>query len=172
VFGTQIKLIPGYPGQNESLMAMEKGENDGYGSAFWGSLKATKPDWIRDGKIKYLVQFGAKPNPELKNVPYAPDVAKSPEDKQLAILASGQLAIGRPLAAPPGLPPDRLAALRQAVTDTLRDPDFREQCGKLHLECDSPVSGEETTAMLKALYASPEPVIARLRKIYDAGNEK
>jgi tripartite-type tricarboxylate transporter receptor subunit TctC len=172
VLGTQIRLIAGYPGQTESLLAMEKGENDGYASAFWSSLKATKPDWIRDKQIKFLVQFGDKPNPELKNVPFAPDLTRNEDDKQLAELASGQLAIGRPLMAPPDLPPDRLAALRQAVADTLRDPEFLAQCEKAHLECDSQVSGEQTSAMLKHLYAAPEPVIERLRKIYDAGKEK
>jgi tripartite-type tricarboxylate transporter receptor subunit TctC len=172
VLGTQIKLIAGYPGQTESLLAMEKGENDGYGSAFWSSLKATKPDWIRDKQIKFLVQFGAAPNPELKDVPFAPAITRNEADKQLAELASGQLAIGRPLMAPPGLPADRLTALQVAVRDTLKDPDFLAGCEKAHLECDSQVSGEEISALLKRLYAAPEPVVERLRKIYDAGNEK
>jgi tripartite-type tricarboxylate transporter receptor subunit TctC len=172
VLGTQIRLIAGYPGQTESLLAMEKGENDGYGSAFWSSLKATKPDWIRDKKIKFLVQFGAAPNPELKDVPFAPSITKSEADKQLAELASGQLAIGRPLVAPPGVPADRLAALEKAVLDTLKDPEFLAQCEKAHLECDSPVTGAETAALLKRLYGAPEPIVARLRKIYDAGSEK
>lgn len=172
VLGTQIKLIAGYPGQTESLLAMEKGENDGYGSAFWSSLKATKPDWIRDKKIKFLVQFGAAPNPELKDVPFAPAITRNEADKQLAELASGQLAIGRPLVAPPDLPADRLAALRKAVADTLQDPEFLASCEKAHLECDSPVTGEQTAALLKRLYAAPEPIVERLRKIYEAGSEK
>jgi tripartite-type tricarboxylate transporter receptor subunit TctC len=74
--------------------------------------------------------------------------------------------------APPGIPPDRLQALEVAVHDTLRDPDFLGACEKAHLECESQVTGAETAALLKRLYAAPEPIIERLRKIYEGNDEK
>lgn len=168
VFGIKVKLIVGYPGQTESLLAMEKGENEGYASAFWSSLKATKPDWIRDKKIKYLVQMALEPHPELKDVPFALDMIKKPEDRQLMELASAQLAIGRPMVAPPDVAPERIAALRRALNETFQDKAFLGECAKQALECDSPVSGEQMQDILKRMFASPKPVVERLRAIYEA----
>jgi tripartite-type tricarboxylate transporter receptor subunit TctC len=167
VFGIKVKLIVGYPGQTESLLAMEKGENEGYASVFWSSIKSTKPDWIRDKQIKFLVQMALEPHPELKDVPFALDMIKDPADKQLMELASAQLAIGRPMVAPPGVAPERVALLRKSLDATYKDKAFLAECDKQRLECDTPVSGEEMQNILKRMYASPEPVVARLRVIYE-----
>lgn len=168
VFGIKVKLIVGYPGQTDSLLGMERGENEGYASAFWSSLKATKPDWIRDKKIKLLVQMALEPHPELKDVPFALDMIKKPEDRMLMELASAQLAIGRPMVAPPEVAPDRVAALRRALDRTFKDSAFHAECDKQRLECDAPVSGEQMQEILRRVFASPAPVVARLRGIYEA----
>jgi tripartite-type tricarboxylate transporter receptor subunit TctC len=81
--GVKIKLVVGYPGQNEALLAMERGEIDGYPSAFYNSLMATRPTWIKEKKVKLLVQFGAAKESALPDVPFAPDLAKNPDDKLL-----------------------------------------------------------------------------------------
>lgn len=168
VFGIKIKLIAGYPGQTESLLAMERGENEGYASVFWSSIKVVKPDWIRDKKIKFLVQMALDPHPELKNVPFALDLIKKPGDKSLMELASAQLAVGRPMVAPPDVATDRVAALRKALTDTVKDSAFQAECAKQRLECDSPVSGEQMQDLLKRMYASSPSVVKRLRAIYES----
>jgi tripartite-type tricarboxylate transporter receptor subunit TctC len=171
VFGIKIKLIVGYPGQTDSLLAMERGENEGYASAFWSSIKATKPDWVREKKIKFLVQMALEPHPELKDVPFALDMIKKEEDKQLMELGSAQLAIGRPMVAPPDVPADRVAALRTALEQTVKDPAFLADCKKQRLECDDPVTGEQMQAILKRMYNSPKPVVKRLRDIYESKAE-
>jgi tripartite-type tricarboxylate transporter receptor subunit TctC len=169
VFGIKIKLINGYPGQTESFLAMEKGENEGYSSTFWSSLKTTHPDWIAEKKIKILVQYALEPHPELKDVPFALDIIKNAEDRTLMEVASAPLSLGRPMVAPPAVAVERVAALRTALTDTFNDPAFRADCATVRLECDNPMSGAETQEVIARMYASPEPVLKRLRQIYEAG---
>ena len=168
VFGIKVKLIAGYPGQTEALLGTERGENEGYASVFWSSIKVVKPDWIKEKKIKFLVQMALEPHPELKDVPFALDVITKPEDKQLMELASAQLAIGRPMVAPPDVATDRIAALRKSLDETFKDKGFLADCDKQKLECDSPVSGQQMQDILKRMFASPKPVVERLRDIYEA----
>jgi tripartite-type tricarboxylate transporter receptor subunit TctC len=172
VFGIKVKLINGYPGQTESFLAMEKGENEGYSSTFWSSLKTTHPDWIADKKIKIIVQYALEPHPELKDVPFALDLLKGkPEDRKLMQVASAPLSLGRPFVAPPDVPADRVAALRTAMMDTFKDQSFKDDCTKERLESDSPISGEETQQVISKMYAAPPEVLARLRQIYEAGSD-
>ena len=169
VFDIKIKLIVGYPGQTEALLGTEKGENEGYPSAFWSSLKVVKPDWIRDKLIKFPVQYALEPHPDLKDVPFALDIIKKADDKQLMEVASAQLTLGRPILAPPGVAADRVAMLRQSLAETFKDPEYLADCEKQRLECDAPVTGTQMQDILKKAYATPEPVLVRLRKIYDEG---
>lgn len=171
VFDIKIKLIVGYPGQTESLLGTERGENEGYPSAFWSSLKVVKPDWIRDKKIKFIVQYGLAPTPELKDVPFALDLIKKPEDKQLMEVASAQLALGRPVLTPPNVPADRVKALRESLMATFKDPGYLADCEKQRLECDAPVTGDQMQEILQRSYDAPKPVLARLRSIYEAGGK-
>jgi tripartite-type tricarboxylate transporter receptor subunit TctC len=170
VFNFKVKLINGYPGQTESFLAMERGENEGYSSTFWSSLKTTHPEWITEKKVKILVQYALEPHPELKDVPFALDIIKNPEDRQLMEVASAPLSLGRPMVAPPGVADDRVAALRTAMMATFTDPAFKADCETARLECDAPVSGDETQAIINRMYGSPAPVLARLRQIYEAGS--
>jgi tripartite-type tricarboxylate transporter receptor subunit TctC len=169
VFDFKVKLINGYPGQTESFLAMERGENEGYSSTFWSSLKTTHPEWIAEKKVKILVQYALEPHPELKDVPFALDIIKNPDDRTLMEVASAPLSLGRPMVAPPGVPEDRVGALRAAMTATFADPTFKAECETARLECDAPVTGEETQAIIARMYATPAPVLARLRQIYEAG---
>ena len=122
VFGTKLKIVTGYPGLTEALMAMERGEIDGYPSALYSALQVTKADWLPQGKIKALVSYGPEKLPALAGVPYALDLAANEDDKSLLDVAFAPLALGRPLAMPPGVPADRLAAMRKALADTFADP--------------------------------------------------
>lgn len=173
VFDTRLKLINGYPGQTEAFLAMEKGEVDGYPSTFWGSLKTTRPDWIRDNQVKILVQYGEKPHPELPGVPVARDLAQRDEDKQLLDVAMAPLVVGRPYVAPPNVPANRVAALRAALAGTFRDVAFLKEADKLRLEVDAtPQTGEDIRNVLARTYATPKPVLDRLIAIYEVGQKQ
>lgn len=165
LLGLKIKVIPGFPGQNEAYLAMERGELDSYGVTFWSSLTSTKPDWIRDKKIRVLVQYGPEKEPDLGDTPYGPDLVSDPDDKLLFEAAYAPLAAGRPFVAPPDLPPDRAAALRAAMLATFSDPDFLAEAAKQQLQVDKPTPGEKLQAFIARVYTMPPRIAERLRKI-------
>ena len=165
LLGLKIKIITGFPGQNEAYLAMQRGELDSYGVTFWSSLTSTKPDWIRDKKIRILVQYGPEKEAALPDVPFGPDLVSKPEDKALFEAAYAPLAAGRPFVAPPDLPPERAAALRTGMFETFKDPDFLAEAAKLHLEINKPTTGEAMQAQVAHVYQLPQNVVERLRHI-------
>jgi tripartite-type tricarboxylate transporter receptor subunit TctC len=165
LLGLKLKIIPGYPGQNEVFMAMENGEVDSFSSTFWSSLTSTKPDWVRDKKIRVLVQYGPQKEAELPDVPYGPDLVTSEDDKKLFEAAYAPLAAGRPFVAPPGLPAERAAVLRAGLLATFKDPDFLADAAKSQLIINKPTSGEAMQAEIARVYQMPQRIIDRLRRI-------
>lgn len=169
VFGTKLKMVAGYPGQTEAFLAVERGELDGYPSTFWSSLKATKPEWIKENKVKLLVQYGRKPHPELPNVPVARDLATNADDKALLDVSMAPLEAGRPYLAPPGVPADRLAALGKALMTTFKDKQFLDDAAKANLEVDAdPKDGAAIAQLLTETYNAPEAAKARMLSLYNA----
>lgn len=166
LLGTKIKVIAGYPGQNEAYIAIERGELDTYGTTFWSSLTSTKQNWLKDKQINILLQYGPIKEADLKNVPYGPDLVKNEEDKLLFQAAYGPLTLGRPFLMPPEIPADRLAAVRKAFMEMIKDAEFRSDAEKLGLQIDNPRSGEQLQADINSLYQTPPRVIERLRRIY------
>ena len=169
IFNMKARLITGYPGQNEILLAMENGEVEAMASPFWSSIKASRPTWYPQSKIRFLFQYGAEPHPELKDVPFALDLLASDADKTLLRTASAPLGLGRPFVAPPGIPADRLGALRAGMRATFNDPQFREDCEKQRLECSDQRSSEQIDAIIAQAYSTPEPIRGRLVDIYRVG---
>jgi tripartite-type tricarboxylate transporter receptor subunit TctC len=170
VFKARIKVVTGYPGAAETLLAVERGEAHGLGGLSWGYLKSARPDWMKDNKINILLQFANAKNEELKTVPMAGDLVKNEADRQLLDLFVSRLAMAWPLAAPPEVPMDRVQALRAALTATMQDPDFLSEAQKQNMDVD-PISGEAIADLLKRIYASPEPVVARAREISERGRK-
>jgi hypothetical protein len=169
VFDIPIKMVAGYPGQSEAFLALERGENEGYPSVFWSSLKAVKPAWITDKSIRMLVYFGEAPHPELTNVPFADAMlVHQPEKRQLMTLASAPLAVGRPIVAPPGVPADRIAILRQALAETFKDHDYLAECERQNLECADPTAGADLERIIRSTYAAPAPLVDRLKALNTA----
>jgi tripartite-type tricarboxylate transporter receptor subunit TctC len=162
--GTRMKLINGFPGQNEVLLAMERGEVDGHPSAFFDSVRSTRPNWLRDGTAKAIVQYGSEKLAELSGVPFAPDLVASDEDRLLLGAAFAPLILGRPFLAPPGAPPDRVRALRAAFAATMAEPEFLAEAEKIGIGVNAPRSGEELQAVMARTYSSPPPVLDRLRQ--------
>lgn len=170
VFDINIKMIAGYPGQAEAFLGLERGENEGYPSVFWSSLKVVKPDWIRDKKLKMIVHFGDKPHPELAGVPFAIDLLKDkPEARQLMTVASAPLAVGRPMLAPPDVPADRVLALQSALAATLKDPAYLAECAKQNLECNDPTTGPELAKIVADTYNAPKATVEKLRELNNSG---
>ena len=133
--GLKQKIIVGYESQTHAFLAMERGEIDGYPSVFYSALMSTKPTWYKDKKIKLLVQMGIEKEPALPDVPFALDLASNDDDKLLMTAAFAPLQSGRPYLMPPGVPADRVAAMRPGHDGHVQGPG-------LHLaEARSAVSG-------------------------------
>jgi tripartite-type tricarboxylate transporter receptor subunit TctC len=167
IFNFKARFITGYPGQNEILHALEGGEVEAMASPFWSSIKTSRPAWYKEGKIRFLFQYGgAGAHPELKDVPLALDLLQAEADKALLTVAAAPLGLGRPFTTPPGIPADRLAALRAAMLATFKDPAFLADCAKQRLECDDPKSGEELATLIGRAYGAPADVRKRLISMY------
>jgi tripartite-type tricarboxylate transporter receptor subunit TctC len=162
IFGLKTKLVGGYPGQLEILLAMENGEVNAMSSPFWSSLKVQRPTWYPQKIVAILFQYGAAPHPDLKDVPFAPDLIKNPADKVLLNAATAALGFGRPFAAPPAVPKERVAALRAAMEATFKDPAFKADCTKQGVDCDDSRTGAQMDAHIRAAYAVPAEIKARL----------
>lgn len=166
VFGINIKMVAGYPGQAEAFLALERGENEGYPSVFWSSLKLVKPDWIAEKKVKMLVHFGPAPHAELAHVPFANDLLKAdPETLRIMEIASAPLAVGRPIMAPPGVPQARIVYLAAALGLTFQDPGYLTECKKQNLECDDPTLASELARIIANTYGAPASIVAKLREL-------
>lgn len=163
--GIKLKIVVGYAGQAEGILAMERGEIDGCPSLFYNSLMATHPTWVADKTLKLLVQYGAAPEPEIADVPFAPDLVTNPDDKRMLQTAFAPLALGRPFLMPPGAPADRVAVLRQALADTFKDPDFLAEADKLQLGVKNPRTGGEIAAEVVRAYQTPPQIVERLRAL-------
>jgi tripartite-type tricarboxylate transporter receptor subunit TctC len=164
LIGTKFKIIIGYPGGNDINLAMEKGEVDGRGSNAWGSWKATRPDWLRDNKINILVQIGLTKAPDLADVPLLIDLASNDEDRAIFRLLSASSTIGRPVFTAPGVPAERVKALRDAFDTMVKDPVFLAEAGKEHFDIN-PVSGTDMQKIVTDIVATPKPIADRLLQI-------
>jgi tripartite-type tricarboxylate transporter receptor subunit TctC len=160
LLGTKFKLVGGFPSSADVFLAMERGEVEGICESL-DSVKNRRPEWIPRKTVAVLLQGGAQPNPELKDVPFVLDLARTEEQKQaIEYLYAGQ-GIGRPFVAPPDLPPERLRMLRAAFDATMKDAEFvaEVQARKLELE---PEDGEHLAALIRKIYATPKPIIDRI----------
>jgi tripartite-type tricarboxylate transporter receptor subunit TctC len=163
--GTRMKLIAGYPGQSNALLAMERGELDGYPSVFYSALTSTRPTWLSSKQAKAIFQYGPERLKELPDVPFAPDLLSGDDDKLLMQAAVAPLALGRPLLMPPNVPPDRVAALRKALGDTFRDAAFQVEAEKIGVIVNAPRTGEQLQDVIVKAYATPSRVVDRLQKL-------
>jgi tripartite-type tricarboxylate transporter receptor subunit TctC len=165
VLGLNVKIINGYKSQAEEFLAMERGENDGIAAPYWSSIQAEKPDWLRDKKVRILTYWGADAISEIPG-PYIFDLIKDPRKIQVLQSAQAGLALGRPIAAPPGISADKLKILRDAFGDVFKDPDYLAECKKEGLECRYPASGDDLLNVIKTAYAQPKPVISAVTSIF------
>jgi tripartite-type tricarboxylate transporter receptor subunit TctC len=163
LLGTRFKIVSGYPSGGDINIAVERGEVDGRGSDSWASLKATHSDWLRDHKINILFQIGTKREAELPDVPLWSELGQTPEQRQVLEILSGDVAVGRPILTAPGVPPDRVRALRQAFDQTLADPAFVDAAAKANMEFH-PIGGEELQDVAGKIAGASPQVIAMVKE--------
>jgi tripartite-type tricarboxylate transporter receptor subunit TctC len=153
--GWPLKVVTGYAGFSEVLIALERGEVDGL-FTHEGSVANTRPDMIASGALKPLVHSA----PSLPNVPVLADVVSSPEARALLALVTTPSQIGLPLIAPPGTPADRLDILRQSYMRLMQDEDYRAEAERRGLPVGRAVGGAELQVLVaRGLSAVPEPVV-------------
>ena len=163
MFGTRFKIISGYRGGGDINLAMERGEVQGRGSNAWASWKSINPEWLRDGKIVILFQIGLKREPDLADVPLLAELAKDASRRRVLELLSGDVAIGRPIVAPPGLSVERIAMLRRAFDDTVRDPRFVADAAQRRMDL-SPIGGAELQEIAASIASAPPDIVAQLKQ--------
>ena len=148
VLGTKFKLVTGYVGTQETILAIERGEAHGRCVFSYSALKIAKPDWLRD----------------IHGVPAVVDVVTKQDDRQLLELMVGPSAMARPFAAPPAVPANKAALLRRAFDATMLDPEFRAEAERIQADL-APTAGEDVQQLVARLYATPRPVVERVKKL-------
>jgi tripartite-type tricarboxylate transporter receptor subunit TctC len=164
VMRTKLMIIAGYPGMNEILLGMSRGELDGVLGYSWGVARAGSADQMKTGELKLIMQIALHKHKDLPDVPLVTDLVPPGEGKQVLELMFSRQSMGRPIVAPPGLDPHIAASLRKAFADVMHDPEFIAECDKINLET-SFVSGEEVQELVGSLYRLPANVVTQAQKI-------
>ena len=165
VLGSKLRIVTGYAGSNEIMLAIERNEVQGLCGVGWSSIAAQHPHWLANGFGMLIAQLATKGHPEMNRmgVPVAIDFAKTDEDRKVMELIYSQLTFGRPFVLPPGTPLDRVAALRKAFMATMQDKDTLADAKKMNLDLDA-LSGEEVQAEVAKAYGMPANIVERAKQ--------
>jgi tripartite-type tricarboxylate transporter receptor subunit TctC len=158
--GTKFRIVSGYKANTETLLAIERGEVEGL-SGSWSSLKANRPDWVKDNKVRALVQVAAKREPDLPDVPLILDFVKKDEDRAMWQVALAMAQAGRPVAAPPGVPAELVQVLRKAFWETMQDPAFVADMETARRDV-SAETGETVERLLQEVSKTPPATLTKL----------
>ena len=162
VIGTRLRIVFGYPGGAEIDLAMQRGEVEGRGTNPWADYKATTPQFVRDRQIIPLIQVGLQKDPDLPHVPLLRELATTPDAQAILDYMTKGTAVGRPLATSPGVPAERVAALRKAFEATLADPEFKADAERQHSEVRF-MSGEVLTGLVADVIGAPQTLRDKVR---------
>jgi tripartite-type tricarboxylate transporter receptor subunit TctC len=162
LFDFKFKVITGYQATPKIHLAMESGEVHGT-IANWSTLKAISTNWLEEKKIRILSQWALKKNPEMNDVPMFLDYAKTDAERAALRMMIARLEYGRPFFLPPGVPAERVEALRRAFDATMKDKEFLAEADKLKIEVE-PLNGEQVADLVKQVSATPPDVVARVRQ--------
>lgn len=157
VLGAKAKLVTGYPGTADIVLAMERGELDGLCGISYSTIKSRHAAWLANKELNILVQAAMEKDPGLPNTPMMLDLAKTPEEKSILELVLAPQTMARPFVAPPDVPEARAKALREAFDKTMKDPEFLAEAAKLQLDVD-PIPGDKIEDILLELYKTPKDV--------------
>jgi tripartite-type tricarboxylate transporter receptor subunit TctC len=164
LLGVRARLVTGYPGGAEMVLAVERGELDGRCGWAYSSIKISRPDWIKEKKIKLLNVLALERSPELPDVPAVMEFVKEERHKQIFRFVLNAATFGRPFVAPPGIPSDRTAALRKAFDDTMKDEAYLAEMKAKNLDV-GPISWQNIPPLLKDFYSTPQDVVEETRAI-------
>jgi len=159
--GTKFRLVSGYPASNEAMLAMERGEVEGASSS-WAAVSVGKKEWLRDKKIRIILQTAPERSKELPDAPALPEIGTSTEDRQVYQLYASGSAIGRTVIAPPDMPPERVRILRDAFNAMVKDRDFIADIQRLNVELD-PLPGERVQELIVRTLNVPQAVRERAK---------
>jgi tripartite-type tricarboxylate transporter receptor subunit TctC len=167
LFGFKFKVITGYESTPKIHLAMESGEVQGNAATNWTTVRSLNPHWITENKIKVLAQWALRKHPELGNVPMVLDLAKTDAERQALLLLLARLEYGRPFFLPPGVPTDRVDALRRAFDAVMKDKEFLAEAERLKLDID-PLTGEQVAALVEQVARTAPETAARVRAALEA----
>jgi tripartite-type tricarboxylate transporter receptor subunit TctC len=166
VLGTKFKIVLGYKGSGESMLAVERGEVEGH-STSWTAVKVGHPDWRPEKKINIIVQFALKKHPELPDVPTVVELARNDEERQILRAVMNATEIGTAFFTTPGVPADRVTALRRAFDATVKDPEFLADAQRTKLTV-GPLAGEELQKLVTEVSDLPPALLEKVRAAYGA----
>jgi tripartite-type tricarboxylate transporter receptor subunit TctC len=164
LFGAKLKQVRGYPGGNDVLLALERGEVQGRCNWSWSSIIGTRSEWVRDKKINLLLQFAEEKHPDLPNVALVGELVKTNQQRQMIDLVLSSQTMARPFVVPPDIPAERLIALRTAFMQMAKDPAFLAAAKSQQLEIE-PVNGKRIQETLARIARMPKDVIRTLRDV-------
>lgn len=162
LIGTKFKVITGYRGTPDTTLAMERGELQGMGDWSWSNVKTRRPDYLRENKVRVLLQVGVDRISDLPNVPMASDLVRNEDDRKVMELFLAQKAAARPVAAPPDIPADRVKALRDAFAQMIDDDAFKKDAASQKLEIE-PTPASEIDKVIRLFATTPDSVGQRLK---------
>lgn len=163
VLGTKFKIVMGYQGGNDVLLAMERGEVDGPGNRPWSTWKVIRPEWVAKGLIKPLVQLSLKKAEDLQDVPLLIDLARNEEEREMFYFLSSHTPMEQPFAGPPQLAPELLQIYRAGFTAMYSDAEFLADAAKNRMELE-PRPGEEVAAIVAGTLATPQHIVDRVKQ--------
>lgn len=158
VAGTRFKVVLGYAGAQLIDLAMERGEVDGRASYSWSDLKRVRGEWLKEGKLNILVQFGLEKEPDLPDVPLIVDLARNDLERKILSFVAADNNMARPFYMPPKVPADRVAAFRKAFDDTMTDAEFLEDAKRVGVTV-TPLTGAQLEALVKNIVNAPPEVV-------------
>jgi tripartite-type tricarboxylate transporter receptor subunit TctC len=164
VLGMKFKIVIGYEGSVSSMLAMERGEVEGH-STSWEGVKSSRGDWVRDKKVNIIVQYGLRRHPELPDVPLSIELGRTPEEVQILRVVANATEVGKMVLTTPGVPAERVEALRRAFDATIRDPEYVAEMNALGLEV-IPLPGEEMQKLVEEVGNVPPEILAKVKAIY------
>lgn len=167
LLGMKFKLVEGYPGGQAILIAIERGEVQGICQSFT-SLRGSKPDWFASGKVKVLFNLERTPLPDVA-APTIYEFVKDEDARRILSLYNSSVEIGRPILAPPGVPADRVEALRRAFDATMKDPELRAEAEKLGLEINA-LTGEQLGEIITDLMNTPADIVEKMQVLVQSKN--
>ena len=166
LLGTKFKIIPGYGGTPEILLAMQKGEIDGTCGVSWSSMQTSHPEWFRNGTMRVIAQESLAHEHELDamGAPLTVSFAKTDEARRVMEFVYAQATFGRPFLMAPEVPAERIAAVRAAFARMIRDPEFLAEAAAQKLEIEDPLTGDELQGVIQRLTSTPKDVVERTKQ--------